>query len=505
MSQDCGAEVGYTKLSLDPDGYTLSGSKASAADQQLESAGLHALHALSPLAHMGGDDEAGGQFAHAYDKQAVAIFTGLGALCSALSQTAAAFAASAASHANTEAANAGSSDAQTDLGPTVVRDVSFQHPASAFGGTNVFPEGWTFIQALVSATWPDGDTGKMRTAKEAWNALADDIDNVTSKHLATLLDPLHGFQAPDLAVIAVKTGVLAPAADELSQACRDLATACADYAEAVDHAHDESIKELQEFLITSMAAIGISALLTPFTAGISDLVGGAAVAADAAITAARIARVLGVLVERVAPILVRVGEASRAAPSVLSYTARAGLYVGKTAAVGSTWAVGSVTGDLMINTSKANVGDDIVYSLIAGGFAEVGKSAGEALTIAAKNGLSRTAAVAGDMAAKEAPEVLAKPAAEAVLDGPKHAPAAPKHAADPEPLKVVVTSAGIKTSTFLAGAGAGSVAGQAATTGVDPQKLPADISKDAAEGLIPVLDPPGLHEKRLPLPRHLVP
>jgi hypothetical protein len=481
--------VTYTVLSLDPDGYVQAATKAQRAIAYAESSGRDALSSMVALAHMGGNDEAGGKFAHAYDKQAAAIFDGLGDLCTALSQTAAALGASAVSHANAELANTtgstGPSPVVPDPTPAVI--VDFAHPVSAYGGTNILPQGWVFIQELVSATWPDGDSGKMRHGKAVWDALADDIDSVRVRYLSTMLDSLQGFQAPDIAAITSKTSLLVTGAKQLADACRALGTACSEYAAAIDKAHQDAGAELAEFVITTAAAIGISLILTPITAGVSDLVGGAAVAADAAVTAGEVSSTLGVLVARVAPLLVKLGELSRDTASLSSFGAKATLFFGKSAAVGSVWSVASVYGDYAVNGSAATPIDDIKYSVIAGGVGSIAVVGGEALSNVAKDAMTGSARAGVRIAAEGVPKAGGEVAAdEAPLSGHRHS-------AGPTPVKVTVTTAGIKATTFAAGTAAGSVAGQAVTTGVSTKGLPEDLAKDGIQGKIPILEPGGLH------------
>ena len=481
--------MSYTVLSLDPEGYVQSATKAKGAIANLETAGRDALRSLAGLAHMAGNDEAGGKFAHAYDEHAAAIFDGLGDLCSALSNAAATLGASAVSHANAESANSTGSTLPSHgiPDPTPAVDVGFAHPASVYGGTNILPQGWVFIQDLVSATWPDGDTGKMRHGKGVWNALADHIDSARVRYVSTLLDPLQGFKAPDIAAITSKTSVFAPAAKQLANACRDLATACGEYADSVDKAHQDAGSDLAEFVITSAAAIGLSALLTPLTAGVSDLVGGAAVAADAAVTAGEVNSVLGVLVARVAPLLVRLGEFSRAPAGLTTFAAKLALFAGKSAAVSSVWSAATVYGDVAVNGASANPGEDITYSFIAGSVGSVVAKGGELLGDVAKDAMTGTAPAGARAAVEVIPEVGDGPAADsASLTGPRHS-------AGRTPLKVIVTTAGIKASTNVVGTVAGAVAGQAATSGVSPKDLPADSVKDEIQDLIPVLEHGGLH------------
>ena len=481
--------MSYTVLSLDPEGYVQSATKAKGAIAHLETAGRDALRSLAGLAHMAGNDEAGGKFAHYYDEHAAAIFDGLGNLCSVLSNAAATLGASAVSHANAESANSTGSTLPLHgiPDPTPAVDVGFAHPASAYGGTNILPQGWVFIQDLVSATWPDGDTGKMRHGKGVWNALADDIDSARVRYISTLLDPLQGFKAPDIAAITSKTSEYAPAAKQLANACRDLATVCGEYADSVDKAHQGVESALKEFLITSVVAIELSAVLTPLTAGVSDLVGGAAVAADAAVTAGEVNSVLGALVARVAPLLVRLGEASKGEAGLSTFLAKLALFAGKSAAVSSVWSAATVYGDVAVNGASANPGEDITYSFIAGSVGSVAAKGGELLSDAAKDAMmtetTRTVKFVAEDILKDDGDLAADNAS---LSGPRHS-------AGRTPLKVTVTTAGIKASTHVVGTVAGAVAGEAATSGVSPKDLPADFVKDEIQGRIPILERGGLH------------
>ncbi|MDP9028210.1 MAG: hypothetical protein M3N46_11800 [Actinomycetota bacterium] len=484
--------MSYTRLAIDPDGYSQAAVRATTASKYLETAGHRALKALSGLAHMGGDDEAGGKFARTYDKHAGAIFDGLGALCTALSVTAAAFEASAASHANAEAANTGLGPAsQMVADPTPGVAVQFAHPASAYGGTNILPTGWTFIQELVSATWPDGDTGKMRTGKSAWDSLADEVDHATAHYLTRLLDSLHGFQAPDIAPITAKTAVLAPAAHEISQACRDLAIFCGQYADAVDTAHEESGKELAEFVITSAAAIGISILLTPLTAGVSDLVGGAAVAADAAITAGRVAATLASLLARVESVLAKLGELSRLGSGVAKYGAKFTLFAGRTAATTGVWTISSGAGDFAVHGAAWTPLKDLEYSVGAGIFGEAGKAGGELLANAAKGGLRGAAdRAAVQTAGAEISEAGGMSVADAVGIPGRHR--LPVGALQP----VVVTGAITGSKSLGEGVGtvSGAVVGGAASGDLDPKEFTKDVTKDGLNGVIPILDRDAKHQ-----------
>jgi hypothetical protein len=468
----------YSRLIVDPDAYTLAATNASSAVKHIESAGQHALKSLAHLARMGGDDKSGHQFAHAYDAYGVGIFKELGALCTCLSQMAEGLGQTGASHANAEMANIGSSPhSQPVTHVTVAVEVEFAHPVSAYGGTNIFPQGWTFIQDLVSETWPDGDTGKMRTGKAAWNALADDLDDAATQYISAIAHPLHGLTSPDIPPITERSSKLATAAKELAKNCRDAAELCANYADGVDKAHNDAGNEIAQFVLTTAAAIGISAILTPLTAGISDLVGGAAVVADAAITAGEVGETLGVLA-RLAPTLIRIGNISREA-SAMGTVFKGGIFLGKTVTTSAVWGVAGMYGDFAVHGTGWDPGKDMTYALVSGVFAETVGGIGEHIGSKLLENAGDSGREAVEIVIADIPDAVDEPIEVIVIDG------VVEH---PIPIHVKVGATGIKATATGLGTAGGAVLGQAVTGGVDVNKLPEDILKDSVSGALPILE-----------------
>lgn len=455
--------MAYSTLHLDPNGYSDAASKARQAATEIETAAHSALKSLSGLAHMGGNDQSGGRFARSYDANAAQFFQHLGVLCSALSATSAGLDASAASHAAAEAANAaGSSGSGAGLpAPSPARTVTFGTPASAYGGTNILPQGWTFIQSLVSATWPDGDTDKMRRAARAWTDLADDLDSVRGRQVDSLLVPLEGFTAPDIAAIETKTQDLAPATRELAEACTTIAEQCTKYAEQVDDAHAEAIRELTQFMVTSAAAIGISALLTPFTAGISDLVGGGAVAAKAIATAADISETLGTLLTRTIAVTSKVVELGKSAGLAGKLMSRPLVFAAKSAYTGTIWGIGNSMGDYAVNGDDAHFGTDFGMAYIGGSVGEAFDGLGKTVASGLRKSIDSAAKQADSLPAAGARDGLETvgesdlPRPEAASARPARASSGPRHSNSPKAMGV---SNGVRVSSKIIGAAGGTYA-----------------------------------------------
>ncbi|WP_157887398.1 hypothetical protein [Frondihabitans sp. PAMC 28766] len=371
--------MAYSVLSLDPSGYADAAGTARQALSAIESAAHSALRSLSGLAHMAGNDEAGGKFAHVYDSHSKVAFNGLGDLCSALAITSSALDASAASHAAAEAANtAGSPGAGAGLtGPSTPQTVTLPPPASAYGGTNILPQGWTVIQSLVSATWPDADTDKMHRATSAWNELADDIDSARSRRIASVLDPLEGFRAPDIAAIDSKVTQLIAAAQALANACRDIAELCNDYAASVVEAHTEVLRELVQFGTTTAAAMSIGIVLTPVTAGLSDALAGGAAAAEAVATAAKISETLAALVSRSLAITSRVVELSERPLALGTTPAKLGIFAAKSIHSGTIWGTAASGSDWVANGGDAEIGRDFGMAYVGGAIGGAVEDVGE--------------------------------------------------------------------------------------------------------------------------------
>ncbi len=141
---------------------------------------------------------------------------------------------------------------------------------------------WDVIaDTALSYLWPQGDTGKMREAAEAWHAVATGLSrlnvqvgtsvgvvtgpnsgptiNAFASHCATLVEQAC-YSAPHAGGAAIPN---------LEALCRQIGNFCDTAADKIDEARTK-IKHMLE-AAAAVAAAGL--ILTVFTFGISDLVG----------------------------------------------------------------------------------------------------------------------------------------------------------------------------------------------------------------------------------------
>jgi hypothetical protein len=119
--------------------------------------------------------------------------------------------------------------------------------------------------------WPACDQDAARQAAEAWNALADGIDDITTdcNNMVSSIAANNSGKAIDaFAANWQKYGGKAGALTLSSEACRALAKACDDYAEQVSEVKTEIEHKAEEIV----AAVAAAAAVLIFTWGLSVVV-----------------------------------------------------------------------------------------------------------------------------------------------------------------------------------------------------------------------------------------
>lgn len=329
-----------TVVSVDPDGYVAAAGAASSASLSVVTAAAVLETALLPSAAMAGSDDAGFRWADEYDRVAVSAATGMHGLAFSLASISAGLLRSGHNYAWADHASAGLPGAPSI--PDAVFPASAgcpAPPASAHGGTRFEPAGFEWVSDVIGTLWPDGDTGRLRSAAAAWDAAADALDDARSIHLDAIDTHLAGFIAPDLPSARGAVSSSAEAAAQLAGQCRDLAEACRDFADQIERVHHDTEVELQELLVEVGVTVGISVALTVFTGGVSDLVGAAAAGARVAVTVARITGWIAELGVRAGAITARIasigGRFVRAGEIAASITARSVPFAAKTVSFGA--------------------------------------------------------------------------------------------------------------------------------------------------------------------------
>lgn len=289
------------RLKVNTSAYVQASAELSSA-QVFVRQGLDGLTSgLAGAAQMAGNDDAGVKFAHDYDDAARNLVggitdavTGAGVLSRLLADAANVW-ADAEHYASGGIAplSLASSPADTsDLSGTC----SVVSPTALGWRSDFVPEGWEWVQSVVGAVWPNGDTGKLRSAQKAWERAGDDLRSASWKVDAARA-ALDGLVTPELSLVQAKLSQYSGYLNDLSTSAYALGQGCTGYADGIEEAHAAIINELQELLITAVALEAGAALLAVFTVGASEVVGNAALMARIGLTGARVTGMIARLVE----------------------------------------------------------------------------------------------------------------------------------------------------------------------------------------------------------------
>ncbi|WP_285728240.1 polymorphic toxin type 15 domain-containing protein [Psychromicrobium xiongbiense] len=312
-----------TRLIVNTSSYVDASDGLSSAQVFLHQ-GLDGLKSgLANAAGMAGNDDAGIKFAHDYDEAAQNLaggitdaITGAGALSRLLADTANVW-ADAEHYASGGVSPLGlaySAADTSDLSGTC----SAISPTAQGGNTNGVPQGWEWIQSVVGAVWPNGDTGKLRAAQKTWEHAGDDLRSAAWK-VDAAISSLGGLATPEIDLVHTKLNQYRGYLNDLSTGAYQLGQACTGYADAVDEAHTAIIHELIELLAITVAIEAGSALLAVFTVGASEVVGNAALMARIGLTGTRVVAMIGRLTELATTIGTRIAGIAGAITRTLGF------------------------------------------------------------------------------------------------------------------------------------------------------------------------------------------
>lgn len=373
--------MAYT-IDVDPAGYTDAASVTRGLLTDLRAAGHAVVSGLGGSHGMAGSDQGGQTWATDYDQAAKSILGDTSKLLTAFDSIAVALGVTGYNHAVAEHRAGGTGALTASSVPTATAVESLPHPPSAHGGNRQFPWGFQYVSDLIGMAWPDGDTGKLRTAGSRWDAFAAAVDAIDT---AGPLASISGFTSPEIAGIESKFSDARQVVSALATEARALARGCRKRADTIEKVHGETEKELIQLAATIGATVAASALLTPFTLGISDAAGAGAVATETGIS---VARIVAWLTEAVETTIATAGEiaeaisgvsglgamieglAVRVAPMVVVAGANAVVQGGSSAAI-----------DGVVNGTSANLGEDVLFGALlpGGGALKSAKSTGEKL------------------------------------------------------------------------------------------------------------------------------
>ena len=259
--------------------------------------GLWALHdALDSCAGMAGDDPAGRAWAASYDAAAARTLQISGDVIAACYRLAALLQQTGFNYSGAELASTPGVTWSSTPDTAHWADASVSYPAlSSAAGHNptVHPRGFSLIEHVIDAVWPNGHQDRLHRAASAWTASASLFeriaDNTAQADTCISLEHTPETPAALTAIHAMRSHL-----HEVAVAQRALAAACTEYAHHLDQVHSELVSELESLVEWTLAIEAAGGLLSVFTFGLAEAPTQAAEAARIAETA----RVITAIIER---------------------------------------------------------------------------------------------------------------------------------------------------------------------------------------------------------------
>ncbi|MFR9753282.1 polymorphic toxin type 24 domain-containing protein [Nocardia sp. 004] len=259
-----------SRLAVDPKAYYQAATNCFDAASALRDSFLSIFTELSGYGSMAGVDDNGREWARSYDSsaaEAVGFFqdvhTTLYAYGSALNDI-------GFTHAQADASLKGAAQPDRPADPGMPAFGPFSVPASAGGpGQGIIDSGIDII-SHIGIPVPDGDTGKLAQAADAWDRLGRIYQNTNAKDKITIAAGLFDeVTAADAGYIHDDLKSLADSIDQLLTACTQLSRSCLDYRDALSELRDEIKNFLTELArdLAIDAAISIGLALISFGAG----------------------------------------------------------------------------------------------------------------------------------------------------------------------------------------------------------------------------------------------
>ncbi|MGV9723217.1 WXG100-like domain-containing protein [Nocardia beijingensis] len=259
-----------TALAVDPKAYYQAATNCFDAASALRDSFLYIFAELAECGSMAGVDENGQEWARSYNTsayEAVGFFqdvhSTLYAYGSALNDIGFTHA-----QANATMKGAPQPDRPTDPGMPVFGP--FSVPASAGGpGQGIVDKGINII-SHIGIPVPDGDTGKLAKAADAWDRLGTIYQNTNARDKITIAASLFdSVTADDAGHIRDDLKSLANSIDQLLTACTQISQSCLAYKDALTELRNE-IKGFLDSLVQELAidaAITVGLSLISFGAG----------------------------------------------------------------------------------------------------------------------------------------------------------------------------------------------------------------------------------------------
>ncbi|MEV6323052.1 polymorphic toxin type 24 domain-containing protein [Nocardia sp. NPDC051787] len=257
-------------LAVDPKAYYQAATNCFDAASALRDSFLYIFAELSDCGSMAGVDENGQQWAGSYNTSAFEAVGFFQDVHSTLYAYGGALNDIGFTHAQADASMKGAPQPDKPTTPGMPVFGPFSVPASAGGpGQGIVDKGIN-IASHIGIPIPDGDTGKLAKAADAWDRLGTIYQNTNARDKITISAGLFDtVTADDASYIRDDLKSLANSIDQLLTACKQISQSCIEYRDALNELRAE-IKVFLEGLAKDLAidaAITVGLALISFGAG----------------------------------------------------------------------------------------------------------------------------------------------------------------------------------------------------------------------------------------------
>lgn len=239
---------------VDPKALDSAGQTMTTQAGDLENAVKALGAALGGCAGMCGNDPAGVIHARAYDSSAKSMLEAMIDLTNGVARTGDAVRTSAVNYSLAEVAsnthgNGGSPlPAATPTPPT-----SAPLAPSAQGTFDNAPPGWSLVEPILGMIWPNGDSGRLRAAAEAWSA-AGSAFLATEAEMIGAFGVVAGQHIPEGEKIGQAVNTSSTNSTTLFNQCVTVSSNLVDYAGQIDAVH-AAILDLLSRIVNPLTGI----------------------------------------------------------------------------------------------------------------------------------------------------------------------------------------------------------------------------------------------------------
>ncbi|MGQ4617305.1 WXG100-like domain-containing protein [Nocardia sp. R7R-8] len=248
-----------TDHAADPKAYYQAATNCFDAASALRDSFLYIFAELSECGSMAGVDENGQQWARSYNASAYEAVGFFQDVHSTLYAYGTALHDMGFTHAQADATLKGAPQPDRPTSPGMPVFGPFSIPASAGGpGQGIVDKGINII-SHIGIPVPDGDTGKLAKAADAWDRLGTIYQNTNARDKITIASTLFDNATPDDAgYIRDDLKSLANSIDQLLTTCTQISQSCLEYRDALK----ELRAEIEGFLKSLVQDLAIDAAIT---------------------------------------------------------------------------------------------------------------------------------------------------------------------------------------------------------------------------------------------------